>query len=63
MWKKWLLRDLVDVIGGLTGGFLVTQVFPGEVSLVTVFIGAFVGSQVFGKVSDIVVNKSGYEVQ
>jgi hypothetical protein len=44
----------------LVGGFLVTQFFPHEVSLVTVAIGAFVGGRVIGDVYSI-ATKSGIE--
>jgi hypothetical protein len=44
-WWWWLI-DVISVIGGLVGGFLVSQVFPSEVSFVTIAIGAFVGGRV-----------------
>lgn len=51
----------ISAIGGLVGGFLVTQVFPSEVSLVTISIGAFVGGRVLGNLYDIAT--MGREVQ
>jgi len=51
--EPWWQRVGVSVVGGLVGGFLVTQFFSSEVSLVTVSIGAFVGGRVIGDVYNI----------
>jgi hypothetical protein len=58
--EPWWQRAGISVVGGLVGGFLVTQFFPHEVSLVTVAIGAFVGGRVIGDVYNI-ATKSGIE--
>jgi hypothetical protein len=44
----WLIAGVISVIGGLAGGFLVARVFPSEVSLTTISIGAFIGGRVIG---------------
>ncbi len=41
--EPWWRSVIISVIGGLVGGFVVTQALPSEVSLATVSIGAFIG--------------------
>lgn len=42
--------NVISSLGGLVGGVLVTQVFPSEISFVSVAIGAFVISRIAGDI-------------
>ncbi len=56
--EPWWLIDIISLIGGLIGGFLVSQVFPGEASFLTVVVGAFVGGRLTSSVYNIItINK------
>lgn len=56
-WPCPVCGNVVSAVGGLVGGFLVTQVFPNEISLVSVSIGAFVLGRIAGDVFNAVTRK------
>ncbi len=49
--------NVVSALGGLIGGFLVTQLVPNEVSLVSVAIGSFVVARIAGDLYSLVSRK------
>lgn len=58
-WLSIMVNSVIGVVGGVAGAYAVSQALPGEVSLVTVSIGAFVGARVAGNVYGLATMKSG----
>jgi len=62
-WRGVGIRIGIGILGGLVGGGLITQVFSGEASLVTVSIGAFVGGRLFSDLYDIALPQDPIPIQ
>ncbi len=53
----WLPGIVIGALGGLIGGFGVSLVFPSELSLLTMALGALVGGRIASDIARVAIRR------